>query len=100
MRVMCEDLRQRDEKKRLINLLENQAGGEDDPLVSSSSGFEKRTRSEDCWILTWELIYFVLYLRCPLSWSNILYSRSHCIVVLTTMYTALSSCHGIMITQK
>ena len=43
MRVMCEDLRQRDEKKRLINLLKIQAGGEEDPL-GSSGGFEKRTR--------------------------------------------------------
>jgi DNA replication regulator DPB11 len=43
MRVMYEDPGQRDEKKRLMNLLKNQAGGEDDPLVSSG-GFGKRTR--------------------------------------------------------
>lgn len=44
MRVMYEDPGQRDEKKRLMNLLKNQAGGEEDPLVSSNSGFGKRTR--------------------------------------------------------
>ena len=43
MRVMYEDPGQRDEKKRLINLLKIQAGGEEDPL-GSSGGFEKRTR--------------------------------------------------------
>ena len=44
MRVMYEDPGQRDEKKRLMNLLKNQAGGEEDPLVGSSGGFGKRTR--------------------------------------------------------
>ena len=43
MRVMYEDPGQRDEKKRLINLLKNQGGGEEDSL-GSSGGFEKRTR--------------------------------------------------------
>ena len=45
MRVMYEDPGQRDEKKRLMNLLKNQAGGEEDPLVGSSGGFGKRRRS-------------------------------------------------------
>lgn len=45
MRVMYEDPGQRDEKKRLMNLLKNQAGGEEDPLVGSSNGFGKRRRS-------------------------------------------------------
>ena len=44
MRVMYEDPGQRDEKKRLMNLLKKQAGGEEDPLVSSNGGFGKRTR--------------------------------------------------------
>lgn len=47
MRVMYEDPGQRDEKKRLMNLLKNQAGGEEDPLVGSSTsggGFGKRRR--------------------------------------------------------
>ena len=44
MRVMYEDPGQRDEKKRLMNLLKNQAGGEEDQLVGSSGGFEKRRR--------------------------------------------------------
>jgi DNA replication regulator DPB11 len=45
MRVMYEDPGQRDEKKRLLNLLKNQAGGgEEDSLGSSSGGFGKRTR--------------------------------------------------------
>lgn len=43
MRVMYEDPGQRDEKKRLISLLKNQGGGEEDSL-GSNSGFEKRTR--------------------------------------------------------
>ena len=43
MRVMYEDPGQREEKKRLMNLLKNQAGGEEDALVSSG-GFGKRTR--------------------------------------------------------
>jgi DNA replication regulator DPB11 len=43
MRVMYEDPGQRDEKKRLMNLLKNQAGGEEDAL-GSSSAFEKRAR--------------------------------------------------------
>jgi DNA replication regulator DPB11 len=41
MRVMYEDPGQRDEKKRLMSLLKNQAGGEEDSL---GSGFEKRAR--------------------------------------------------------
>ena len=44
MRVMYEDPGQRDEKKRLMNLLKNQAGGEEDLLGSSSGVFDKRTR--------------------------------------------------------
>ena len=44
MRVMYEDPGQRDEKKRLMNLLKNQAGGEEDLLVGSGGGFGKRTR--------------------------------------------------------
>jgi DNA replication regulator DPB11 len=44
MRVMYEDPGQREEKKRLMNLLKNQAGGEEDPLVSGA-GFGKRRRS-------------------------------------------------------
>lgn len=43
MRVMYEDPGQRDEKKRLMTLLKNQGGGEEDAL-GSSSGFEKRAR--------------------------------------------------------
>ena len=43
MRVMYEDPGQRDEKKRLMSLLKNQAGGEED-LLGSSSGFERRAR--------------------------------------------------------
>ena len=38
----AEDPAQRDEKKRLMNLLK--AGGEEDPLVGSSGGFGKRRR--------------------------------------------------------
>ena len=41
MRVMYEDPGQRDERKRLMSLLKNQAGGEEDSL---GSGFEKRAR--------------------------------------------------------
>ena len=44
MRVMYEDPGQRDEKKRLMNLLKA-GGGEEDPLVGSSGGFGKRRRS-------------------------------------------------------
>jgi hypothetical protein len=44
MRVMYEDPGQRDEKKRLMNLLKNQAGGEEDSLAGSSGGFGKKTR--------------------------------------------------------
>ncbi|KAF8813526.1 hypothetical protein BYT27DRAFT_7131662 [Phlegmacium glaucopus] len=43
MRVMYEDPGQRDEKKRLISLLKNQGGVEEDSL-GSSGGFEKRAR--------------------------------------------------------
>jgi DNA replication regulator DPB11 len=44
MRVMYEDPGQRDEKKRLMSLLKNQGGGDEDSLGFSSSEFEKRAR--------------------------------------------------------
>lgn len=40
---MYEDPGRRDEKKWLIKLLKNRAGGEEDPLCSSGR-FEERTR--------------------------------------------------------
>ena len=43
VRVMYEDPGQRDEKKRLMSLLKNQAGCEEDSLASGS-GYEKMAR--------------------------------------------------------
>ena len=51
VRVMYEDPGQRDEKKRLISLLKNQGGGEEDLLVSSG-GFEKRAKRSSLGHLT------------------------------------------------